>query len=363
MAYVFREYRSNGKPWCIAYRGLDGRLRREKTDAPTKELAKRLLAKKLVELTEAKVSGVDFEPKDITFNEFAKEYMEHARAVKTASAALRDETSLVHLKPFFGEYSLRKIHSGLVQRYIDERINKARKEGGRIRPATVNREQTTLSAIFREAVKRRLTDKNPVRGIRQLPENNTVVRYLSDDEEEKLFGELPEHLKPIVATALNTGMRKSELLLLRWADVDLEQRLICIKNAKNHKKRYIPINGVVLYLLKELQERNKTAEHVFPSRRSGCHWKNVDGAWQRAVRRADIQNFRFHDLRHTFASRLVRKGVPIKAVQELLGHGSIVVTMRYAHLAPGDLREAVDLLSRGSPSRVDNQDNSPRKPD
>jgi integrase len=343
MAYVFREYRSNGKPWCIAYKGLDGRLRREKTDAPTKELAKRLLAKKLVELTEAKVSGVEFEPKVVTFNEFAKEYMEHARAVKTASAALRDESSLTHLKPFFGEYPLRKIHSGLVQRYIDQRMTK-KEDGSRIRPATVNREQTTLSAMFREAVKRRLTDKNPVRGIRQLPENNTVVRYLTDDEEIELFKELSEHLKPIVTTALNTGMRKSELLGLRWEEVDLEQRLICIKNAKNHKKRYIPINDVVLEVMNEQRRHDKDAEHVFPSRRSKNHWKNVDGAWQRAVRRAKIVNFRFHDLRHTFASRLIRKGVPIKAVQELLGHGSIVVTMRYAHLAPGDLREAVDLL-------------------
>jgi integrase len=344
MAYVFREYRSKGKPWCIAYKDLSGRLRREKTDAPTKELAKRLLARKLVELTEAKVSGVDFDPQVVTFREFSKEYMEHARAVKTASAARRDETSLNRLMPFFGALPLRKIHSGLVQRYIDERMNKPKKGGGRLRPATVNRERTTLSAIFREAVKRRFTDKNPVRGLRILPENNTVVRYLTDDEEERLFKELPEHLKPIVTTALNTGMRKSELLDLRWEDVDLDQRLICIKNAKNHKKRYIPINDVVHDLFKEQRRRDKAAEHVFPSRRSGKHWKNVDGAWQRAVRRADISNFRFHDLRHSFASRLVRKGVPIKAVQELLGHGSIIVTMRYAHLAPGDLREAVDLL-------------------
>jgi integrase len=344
MAYVFREYRSNGKPWCIAYKGLDGRLRREKTDAPTKELAKRLLAKKLVELTEAKVSGVHFDPQVVTFKEFSKEYMEHARAVKTASAALRDETSLNRLMPFFGALPLRKIHSGLVQRYIDERMNKPKKGGGRLRPATVNRERTTLSAIFREAVKRRFTDKNPVRGIRMLPENNTVVRYLTDDEEERLFKELPEHLKPIVTTALNTGMRKSELLALRWQEVDLEQRLICIRNAKNHKKRYIPINDVVHELFKEQRRQDETAEHVFPSRRSGSRWTNVDGAWLRAVRRAEIPSFRFHDLRHSFASRLVRKGVAIKAVQELLGHGSIVVTMRYAHLAPGDLREAVDLL-------------------
>src|SRR5687767_723656 len=190
MAYVFREYRSNGRPWCIAYRGLDGRLRREKTNAPTKELAKKLLARKMVELTEAKVAGVDLEPKVITFREFVKEYMEHARAVKTVNAARRDETSLVTLLPFFGEFPLRKIHSGLVQRYIDERMNKPKSNGKRRRPASVNREQTTLSAIFREAVKRRYVDKNPVRGIRQLPENNTIVRYLTDEEEERLYREL-----------------------------------------------------------------------------------------------------------------------------------------------------------------------------
>lgn len=351
MAYVFREYRSKGKPWCIAYKGLDGRLRREKTDAPTKELAKRLLARKLVELAEAKVAGVDVEPNVLTFREFVKEYQDHARAVKTPSAARRDETSLKSLLPFFGDRPLRKIHSGLVQRYIDERMNKPKADGKRRRPATVNREQTTLSAIFREAVKRRYVDKNPVRGIRQLPENNTIVRYLTDEEEERLYRELPEHLKPLVTTALNTGMRKSELLALRWEDVDLDQRLICIKLAKNHKKRYIPVNDVVLDVLKTQQKRT-SGPVVFPSARTGEEWSNVDGAWLRAVRRAEISNFRFHDLRHSFASRLVRRNVPIKAVQELLGHGSLLVTMRYAHLAPGDLREAVDLLGRRKPGVV-----------
>jgi integrase len=304
MAYVFRDCRTKAKPWCIAWKGLDGRLHKEKADAPTKELAKRLLARKLIELAEAKIAGVDHDTKDTTFREFSKEYMEHSRAVKATSAHLRDVTSLVPLMPYFGDYSLRKIHSGMVQKYIDGRMNKPKPDGQRYRPATINREMTTLSALFREAVKRHYTEKNPVRGIRQMPENNTIVRYLTEDEEKELFKELTEHLKPLVATALNTGMRKSELLNLMWQDVDLDQRLILIRNAKNHKKRYIPINDLVLALFEELK-RAKVSAYVFPNPRTKSKWVNVDGSWGRSVRRAKIENFRFHDLRHNTGLRIM----------------------------------------------------------
>src|SRR5688572_1855069 len=144
MSYVFREYRSNGKPWCIAYKGVDGRMRREKTDAPTKELAKKLLARKLVEVTEAKIAGVTIEQVPMTFAEFLKEYRNHIQAHKSAQSVGRDERSIKHLAKVFGPRQLRQVTTGMVQKYVDDRMHQKKRGNKPYRPATINRELMCL---------------------------------------------------------------------------------------------------------------------------------------------------------------------------------------------------------------------------
>lgn len=344
MAYVYREYRSRGKPWCLAYKGPDGRLRREKTDAPTKELAKKLLAKRLVEVTEAKIAGVPIDPKPVTFAEFEKEYICHIEAKKTPQSVGRDRRSIKTLEAVFGHRKLKEITTGMAQKYVDDRMHQMKRGGKKpYKPATINRELMCLSAIFREAVKRGYAQRNPVRGVKQLPEDNIIVRYLTEDEEKRLLAGCTATLRPIVLCGLHTGMRRSEILDLQWQDVDLDQRLICVRKTKSKKKRYLPINKVLLETLKALP-RLKDCPYVFANPESKKRWYDQQTAWEYALKRGEITNFRFHDLRHTFASRLVQAGVPLKAVMELLGHSNIQVTMRYAHLAPADLRRAVDVL-------------------
>lgn len=355
MAYVYRDYRSKAKPWCIAYKGLDGRLHKEKTDAPTKELAKRLLARRQVELTEAKIAGVTQERRPTPFKDFLTVYLKHAHAVKTPKSARRDVTAIKHLLKFFGDKHLGQIRSGDVQAYIDARIREPKQKAnpptkgpttaGSLRPRTVNIEVNTLSAIFREAVKRGLVDKNPVKGVRKLPEENIIIRYLSADEEKRLLEACSPSLHSIVMVALHTGMRLGELLHLEWKDVDFEQRLIRVKLTKSHRTRYLPMNVRVVETLKALPRR-PDIELVFWNPKRGAHWSWTHGpGWQKAIRLSGVKDFRFQDLRHTFASRLVQAGVPIKVVQELLGHANVATTMRYAHLAPADLRRAVDILA------------------
>jgi len=333
------------KPWCIAWKGVDGKLRKEKTDAPTKELAKMLLSKRLVEVTEAKVAGVKVERPKVGFQEFLKEYIAHIEARKTEASTRRDECSIARLKTVFGSFRLKDITTGMVQKYVDDRMHEMTRYRRLPRPATINRELMCLSAIFREAVKRDYVDRNPVRGVKQMAEQNQMLRYLSDEEEAALLKVCNTGLRPVVICALHTGMRREEILSMTWESVDLDERLVCVRFSKSKKKRFIPINEELLELLKSLP-RLKDCPYVFANPETRDRWCDQKVAWAYAVRKSKVKGIRFHDLRHTFASRLMQRGVPLKAVQELLGHGSIVMTMRYAHLAPGDLRHAVELLSR-----------------
>lgn len=355
MSYVYRDRRTKARPWCLAYKGLDGRLHREKTEAPTKELAKRLLARKVVGLAEARVAGVTEERNPILFDDFVPLYLKHAHAVKTRQAAARDVTALQHLLRVFGGKPLGQIRAGDVQAYVDCRIRQPKqkpnppKDGsataGPLRPRTVNIETNTLSAIFREAIKRGFVDKNPASGIRRLPEENIIVRYLSHDEEKRLIEACSPALHPFVVLALHTGMRLGELLHLEWKDVDFEQRLIRVKLTKSHRTRYLPMNSRAHELLNGLPRRSDI-ELVFFNPKSSRHWTWTHApGWRKAIRNSGIKEFRFQDLRHTFASRLVQSAVSIKVVQELLGHANVSTTMRYAHLAPAALRKAVDILA------------------
>ena len=344
MAYVFREYRSRGKPWCIAYKGVDGRMRREKTDAPTKELARKLLAKKLVELTEAKVAGITVEQTPIAFTEFMKEYRRHIEGKKTPQSIGRDDRSIQHLTKVFGSRQLRQVTTGMVQKYVDDRMHEKKRGGKPYRPATVNREIMCLSAIFREAIKRGYADRNPVRGVKQMAEDNIIVRYLSLDEETALLDACTPNLKPIVLCALHSGMRRGEILKLKWEDVDLDQLLIRVKLTKSKKTRYIPINTKLHEVLKAVPKLDD-CPYVFANPETHDRWCDQNTAWNYTLKRSGVKNFRFHDLRHTFASRLVQAGESIKSVQELLGHASLQVTLRYAHLSASDLRRAVEVLT------------------
>lgn len=146
---------------------------------------------------------------------------------------------------------------------------------------------------------------------------------------------IPEKFWPFVVFALHTGLRQAEQFGLRWENVDFENKTITIPRFKNGEARRVPMNQSVIELL--LQEKSRSDAGGFTQR-----------TFRPAVEAAGVENFTWHDLRHTFASRLVMKGVDLRTVQELLGHKSIAMTLRYAHLSPGHLAEAVQRLSLGS---------------
>lgn len=222
--------------------------------------------------------------------------------------------------------------------------------------ATANKRTTALNAVLNWALFPRTALKdNPIRGIKKLKEidSKTIVRYLFSDERMRLFNALESksgHIKPMVIISLNTGIRRGALFALEWADVNFRDKTITLRatSAKSRKTTIIPMNQTVideLLMWREIERcSNIDSPLIFPSYKTGEKIDNVKKAWGSILAQAQIKNFRWHDMRHDFASRLVMKGVDLNTVRELLGHSDLKMTMRYAHLAPEAKRQAVDLL-------------------
>ena len=154
-----------------------------------------------------------------------------------------------------------------------------------------------------------------------------------------------DYLTPMVLLAMHTGLRRGELFSLAWDHVDLNKATITVAGdrAKSGKTRHIPLNSEAVYALKTWNKQCSSHKLVFPSK-DGQQLNNVRKAWGNVLKDSDINNFRWHDLRHHFASRLVMAGVDLNTVRELLGHADLAVTLRYAHLAPEHKAEAVERL-------------------
>jgi integrase len=203
---------------------------------------------------------------------------------------------------------------------------------------------------------------NPVARVSKDKVDNARDRWLTIEEDARLLeasvlhatGErnvkIPRYwAKDIILFALNTGKRQDEILSLRWPDVDLFRKTVAITRSKNGEKRTVPMNERVFGLLKEkARVRDIRSDFIFVSEAgTKIHARNLRRAFYLALERSGIEDFRFHDLRHTFASHLVMSGVDITTVSHLLGHRSLTMTLRYAHLSPGHLVKAVATLDTG----------------
>lgn len=231
---------------------------------------------------------------------------------------------------------------------IEDWRTKQRKSGKKA--ATLNRELTALIAMFNWGVEHEIIKTNPIAGIARLREidSDTKIRFLSEDERSRLLSVIEDredYMRILIIVAMNTGIRKGSLFALEWFDVDFVNKTIILRatTTKSEKMIILPINAIVINELKEWKELTP-GMLVFPSPKNGQKLNNVQTAWETILKQAKIENFRFHDLRHDFASRLVQKGVPLIVVRDLLGHSDIKSTQKYAHLAPSDKANAVELL-------------------
>jgi integrase len=190
--------------------------------------------------------------------------------------------------------------------------------------------------VEEEALKR-------IRKVKLLPENNRRLRYLSTVECKLLLDSCNDHLKPIVITALNTGMRRGEILSLKWDNVDLKHGFILLDRTKNGERREIPINETVRNTFEGLIRR-LDSPYLFYDHATGKPYQDLKRSFKTACRRVGITDFHFHDLRHCFASHLVMAGIDLATVKELLGHKTLTMTLRYSHLAPSHKVNAVNVL-------------------
>lgn len=241
-----------------------------------------------------------------------------------------------------GHYRLCDLKPPLVAEYRDkllsEKSEKAKNDEERREPATVVRYMTSLSVAVSYAVKEwGWMDENPVLKVRKPSEPRGRVRFLSDAEREVLLNACKESSNPflytIVVLALSTGARWSEILELRWENLNLKQCMIRLDKTKNGERRSIPVSGLALELLKEQAKTRRIDTHYLFPRKDGKKPMEVRKQWEKAVKQAGLTDFRFHDLRHTAASYLAMEGASLLEIADVLGHKTMSMVKRYSHLA------------------------------
>jgi len=211
-----------------------------------------------------------------------------------------------------------------------------------VEPATVNRELAFLKHVYNVAIRDSKTDRNPVSKIKLLREPSGRVRYLTDEEEARLMAALPtEADRQQVTILLQTGLRKSEFLGLRWKDLDLRAGVLTIPRAKNGETRHVPMTSDVRGIFSRLPRPLDSSSLTFPNTVGTRDFRRARKTFLAAVRAARIDDFRFHDLRYTFASRLAMAAVDLLAIKDLGGWKSLAMVQRYAHLSPAHHREAL----------------------
>ena len=343
---VYLRLTKSGKDrWYIYYRNEGRRVRKAVKGAQCRADALKVLQVEVADVFRGK-HGFKREGKKIRFMEFAGLYIENYAKVNKRS--WRDDLySIGTFKPYFGNSWLHEISTLDIESFKAARL----KEG--VSKSRVNRNLDVLKKMLNLAVDWEYLHESPARKVKRFPGSNLKERILGEDEKRRLLETCAPHLRPIVITALYTAMRKAEILSLKWGQVDLGKRTIRVERTKSGKPRIIPINSVLLDELSRLKQANGKSEHVFLDPANDKPMKDVKTAFRSACRRAEIKGVRFHDLRHTAASRMVEAGVDLVTVSKILGHSTIQMTMRYAHPTPENMRRAVETLAQNVPSAQD----------
>ncbi len=339
--------RPQGKVWWMNFM-YQGQQVRRSTGTADRRLAESILAKVRVQIIE----GRFFETREETtrtFEELMARYLTEHAARKSQPRHYRGYAK--SLTAFFGGRTLAEITPKLIVEY------KNRRYAAGLKPASINRELASMKTAFNLGVREwEWCRENPVSKVSMERENNQRDRWLSVEEEARLLQACAPWLYELVTFALHTGMRMGEIVELTWRGVDVSRRTVMVFRSKNGERRTIPVNETVLHVMKQkvtgrqvrvMTQADFSGDFVFPSK-SGTALESghLRRAFRLALSKAQIDDFHFHDLRHTFATRLVQAGVDLYKVQRLLGHKSPIMTQRYAHHYPESLRDGVEILDR-----------------
>ncbi len=343
---VFKRNRA----WWIDYTDAEGRRHRKKA-APTYELAKLIYRDTVAAIAKGEVLGLRDE--GTPFRAFVEQrYWPTVASTWSRGEQVRARAILdTQVLPRFGNLRLPQVTREAVERWIGERLQ-------HVSGATVNKELMRMKHVLNRAVAWRYLKDSPARGIARVREAPGRVRYLSDDERERLLSgadvtvtasdgrtwtrrrQPNGRLRLYIVGALHTGARLGELTALTWADVDFKARTVRFVHTKNGHARTVPMTDTLRALLLGLPRPLSSSARVLPQ-----HDRLViSRSFARLVADLGIANLRFHDLRHDAASQLTMAGVSQRAIMEVLGHRDPRMTMRYQHLAPGHLRDAMRAL-------------------
>ncbi|HKW35435.1 MAG TPA: site-specific integrase [Candidatus Acidoferrum sp.] len=324
--------------WWIRYADTTGRIRREK--AGTKGAAIKLYQKRKTEVLQGKKLPENLRAPMVGFAELAKDALAYSQAHKRSYGD--DVIRMEKLLFSFRGRSAESITPRELERFLAENA-----EENEWAPATINRYRALLSLVYRLGIESGKVKENPARLVKHRQENNTRVRWLSNEEEVRLRtyiqNTFPEHIQEL-DLALHTGMRLGEMYSLTWENVNTSRKVLTIPRSKNGETRHVPLNATAISALAELRKRGDGTGPIV---------RNLDGDplagprywFEPALPKAKVRRFSWHCLRHTFASRLVMAGVDLRTVQELMGHKSIEMTVRYSHLAPKHTLAAVERLT------------------
>jgi integrase len=344
-----------GQVWWIRFT-YKGKQHRVPTETKDKKLAEKIHRKVMHDIDEGKWFAMHAHA-DKTLADLLDKYLkEYATPNKAASSVKGDEAMIKEMKEFFGNTLLQDVTPSLVSGFK----TKCREKG--LSPATINHRRTLLRHAFNLAIKEwQWCSENPVERVSRERVSNGRDRWLTLEEEASLLKCCVLHptlkenkegstywLQEVVIFALNTGMRQDEILSLEWRNADLFRKTVLVVKSKNGEKRTIPMNQKVFDLLKaKAKERKNDDKFVFASEAgTKILRRNLMRAFYHARDRAKIDDFTFHDLRHTFATRLAQSGVDLYKIQKLLGHKTITMTQRYSHHCPESLRSGVEVLDK-----------------
>jgi len=339
---VYLRLTKSGKErWYIYYRVDGERIREVVKNAQSRADALKVLQVKVADAFRGK-HGFKKEKRRVKFCDFADQYLENYAIINKAEKSWKtDGYYLKGMKEFFGDMYLDEITALKIEKYKAKRLEKG------VRTSTVNRCLAIIRKMLNLAVEWGYLLEESKTKIKLFPEkDNLIERVLTEQEEERLLAASPVHLRPILVVALNTGMRLGEILSLQWNQIDFRTKRIRVERTKSGRIRYVDINNQLLEELINLKGINGQRTYLFFNQRTKKPLTTVKKAFKSACAGADIKGLRFHDLRHTFATRLVERGVDLITVKELLGHHSIVITQRYTHSNSEQKRKAVEVLDQ-----------------
>ncbi|EXJ16003.1 tyrosine-type recombinase/integrase [Imhoffiella purpurea] len=297
------------------------------------------------------------EAKKHTLGDLVERYVRDVLPHKSESSRSHQKQQLGWWKNQIGDHLLADVTPALIAEYRDKLAQIETYRGGKTSPATVGRYLTALSHAFSVAMKEwGWVEENPLLKVSKPKEPRGRVRFLSDDERQRLLTACRESrsrdLYPAVVLALSTGARQQEILGLDWKDVDLERKVAVLHETKNGDRRVLPLSGPGLELLKKRAEERRGGDEgrpltglVFPGRKNKSEPVDLRTPFETALKRAGIEDFRWHDLRHSAASYLAMNGASLAEIAEVLGHKTLAMVKRYAHLSEAHTASVVERMN------------------